>query len=144
MTAKEYLGQYLKIKKRIKKLKGELRELRDLCDQITVDPTTEKVQTSGSKDRLGDVVAKIIDKENELLDQVEEAADVMDDIERSIDMLEDPDEQLMLQMRYVEGMSWNDIISSIPLSDRTAFTKHKSAMDRIEKIINIEISTEIT
>lgn len=141
MTAREYLGQYLIARKRITKLQGELRSLRDLCDQVTVDPTSEKVQSSGNKDRLGNVIAKIVDKEAEINEQVGVAFDLMNEIEECIDMLEDPDEQLVLQMKYIECKSWEEVINSLAWSERSMFRKYREAMDKMDLIVkNIDIS----
>ena len=132
MTAKEYLMQYRNIKAEIEKLRSQLRELRDLCDQTTVDPSAEKVQSSGSKDRLGDIVAQIADKESEINEKIQQAMQKMDEIEKSIDLLKDPDERLIVHMRYIQGLKWPRIFEEMPWSEDAIFMKHRKALHRLE------------
>ena len=136
MTAKEYLNQYLGIKAEIKRLKAQLQELRDLCDQTTVDPSAEKVQSSGSKDRLGDIVSQMADKEAEIQVKIEQAFRKMEEIEETIELLADPDEKLIIQMRYIKGMKWSQIIDEIPWAEDTVFLKHRKALRQLATLCN--------
>ena len=117
---REFLWGYQRSRARLRRLQDELCELRSLCESVTVDPTKEKVQSSGNKDKIGEVVARIVDKETEMLEQVEEVVDAMNSVESMLEKLDDPDEQMVLQMVYIERKGWSRIAKELSMSERTA------------------------
>ena len=115
-----FLRGYQRARARIVFLQTELGELQDLCERITVDPTKEKIQSSGSKDRLGDTVARIADKETEIMSEVAHAFDTLNEIESALSKIDDPEEQLVLQIRYIEGRDWEYTARKMNVNKRTA------------------------
>lgn len=115
-----FLTKYQKTRRRIAVLQSELYQIRDLTEQITVDPTREKIQSSGSKDRLGDTVAKMVDKEVEIMAEITLAFGALNAIEDAINHIEDPDEQYVLQLRYIEGLDWQETAKKMNVHERTA------------------------
>lgn len=85
MTTKQYLNQIRRFDILIENKASEIEQLRAMATSITVATDSERVQTSGDKDRVGRTVAKIIDKEselNELIDMYYDAKDlILDQLE---------------------------------------------------------------
>ena len=131
MTAKELLCQYQDKLKEIHRLHDHLRELRDLAENTTVDPTREKIQTSGSKDRLGDITARIADISCEILDNISECIDAMQTAEEAIMQLDNEDERIILQERYIEGLPWNEIEKRHYYSRAWLMDVHSRALKKI-------------
>ena len=126
------ITSYLKTRQKIKRKRAQLQEIADLCTNITVDMSEDRVQTSGDKDRLGSLIAKKVDIETELMGEISEALDDMKEIEDAINGLEDPDEQTVLQERFIEGKKWDDIADDICYSRMTAIRIKNRAISKID------------
>ena len=125
------LQGYLEARKKIRLKLGQLEEIDNLCTHITSDPTQERVQTSSAKDRLGALVAKKADLEAEIMQGIIDALDTMNEIEEAINALEDPDEQIVLQERYIENKGWDEISEDVGMSRRTAIRIKNKAISKI-------------
>ena len=49
--------------------------------------------------------------------------------------LKDPVSQLLLQMRYFEGKTWEDVAFDLGYNNRTVFKIHGRALKEVEKIL---------
>ncbi|MBQ8665360.1 MAG: DUF1492 domain-containing protein [Lachnospiraceae bacterium] len=136
MTAKEYLRQYIKAKQKAEMIERQLAEIDDLIGNMTVDPTIERVQSSRDPDQIGKLVAKQADLLADLMDAKAKALDVMQEVCLTINKLKEPDDQLLLQARYIECRSWKQIIDKLHYNRRWVFRMHRRALIKIEKIIN--------
>lgn len=112
--------EYLHARKNIDRKRDEIAEIEALCESVTQDPSQERVQSSGTKDRLGMLVTKKIALEDELIVEIINALDVMMDIEEEIGKLEDPDEQIVMHDRFIRGKSWDEIGVDIGATGKTA------------------------
>ena len=141
MTGKEYLLQYWRARVGIRRLESQEESVRDLLGNVTVDPTSEHVQTSRDPDQIGKLVAKLSDIHEELNNEKLKAIDLMQEIYRTIGKLKDPDEQLILQMRYIKMLSWIKVEEEMKKVQRYycldwMMRKHRHALKEIERITN--------
>lgn len=134
MDASKYLRRYRRLIVEVEHNRIKMQRLRGLCEQITVDMTREKVQSSGSKDKLGETVARLADLEAETLDKVNEALDAMNDIEELINQLDDTDQAEILQMMYIEGYNALRVANVLGCSPATVYRKRDKALRNIEKL----------
>lgn len=134
MDASKYLRRYRRLIVEVEHNRIKMQRLRGLCEQITVDMTREKVQSSGSKDKLGETVARLADLETETLDKVNEALDAMNDIEGLINQLDDTDQAEILQMMYIEGYNALRVANVLGCSPATVYRKREKALRNIEKL----------
>lgn len=65
MTAKEYLSQIRRVDDIIRALFHEIENAKQLAASITIAFGDDRVQTSGNKDRLGNIMSKVADLEIE-------------------------------------------------------------------------------
>ena len=72
MNAKQFLRQAYKLNELIESDKEELENLRSLSESISGDMTQERVQTSTSSDKIVNIIARIVDLENEIHDEIEQ------------------------------------------------------------------------
>ena len=66
MTPEEYLSQIKRMDVAINNKLVELEQLNTLLTRVNAGLSPDKVQTSGSGDRFGELMAKFIDTENEI------------------------------------------------------------------------------
>jgi DNA-directed RNA polymerase specialized sigma subunit len=136
INAKEYLQQIINDDKRIQNKCVEVYQLRCLATSVTAPMGTEPVQTSGASDKVGNIVAKIVDLENEINDMIDRF--IEDKIER-IKVIEQVDDQLqytILHKHYVQGKSFTEIAEEECYSDVWISKNHARAIEKVQKIIN--------
>ena len=141
MTGKEYMLQYWKAKVSIRRLESQKTSIKDLLGNVTVDPSSEHVQTSRDPDQIGKLVAKLADIEDKLNEEKLHALDLMNEIYSAINKVKDPDEQLILQMRYIKMLSWSNVEKEMQKVQRYysmewMMKHHHHALKEIESITN--------
>lgn len=144
MTGKEYMLQYWQAKVMVRRLESQQASIRDLLGNVTVDPSSEHVQTSRDPDQIGKLVAKLADIQDKLNEEKLRAIDLMDEIYGVINKLGDPDEQLILQMRYIKMLPWSKVDKEMQKSQRYysmewMMKHHHHALKEIERITNCTV-----
>ena len=139
MTGKEYLMQYWQANVEVRRLESQEESIKDLLGNVTVDPTSEHVQTSRDPDQIGRLVAKLSDIQAELEEERVKAIDLMQEIYKAIGRLRDPDEQLLLQARYIRMQPWSRVEKEMQKSQRYysrdwMMKHHRHALKEIEKL----------
>lgn len=102
MTTKQYLNQIKRFDVLIENKASEIEQLRSMATSITVATDGDRVQTSGDKDRVGRAVAKILDKEDELNELIDQYYDSKELILNQLETLETNYYQLLFY-KYVNG-----------------------------------------
>jgi len=141
MTGKEYMLQYWQAKVIVGRLESQQASIRDLLGNVTVDPSSEHVQTSRDPDQIGKLVAMLADIQDKLNEEKLRAIDLMDEIYGVINKLGDPDEQLILQMRYIKMLPWSKVEKELEKVQRYycldwVMRKHRHALKEIERLTN--------
>ena len=141
MTGKDYMLQYWQARVTVRRLESQQASIRDLLGNVTVDPSSEHVQTSRDPDQIGKLVAKLADIQDKLNEEKLRAIDLMDEIYGAINKLGDPDEQLILQMRYIKMLPWSKVEKELEKVQRYycldwMMRKHRHALKEIERLTN--------
>ena len=138
MTTKIYLGQIERLDRMIQNKLSEIYQLKAMACGVSVSNDGERVQTSGSKDSLGNVVAKILDLEKGTDLLVYQFSDQRTQIIEQLDSLENPDYYPVLSMRYVSRNSFEEISKQTNWSIRKVFSLHGKALLEFEKLYGNE------
>lgn len=133
MDTKQYLSQIKRLDRNIQNKLSELYNLKMMASSISVSNEGERVQTSGNKDQLGAVVAKIVDMEKEVDKMVDLFVDTRSEIISQIDSMDDLDSYDILSMRYVAGKTFHEISEKTGWSIRKVFSLHGKALLEFEK-----------
>ncbi len=141
MTGKEYLWQYREANAELKRIESEISSIDDLLGSVTVDPTSEKVQSSHDPDQIGKLIARKSDMLDELNRKKAETLELLKEISDVIAELSDPDEKLLVQLRYVKMLSWKNVEREMRkagryYSEEWMMKHHKRAMGEIEELTN--------
>lgn len=124
MTKKQ-LQEYYWLQKNIKKLEEKLLELETESKRITVRYTIGS--KSQSSDKLGEIVAKIVDVQEKINDLTVKAYEQAMAIEKAILALPSRERYLM-RLRYIECMSWTEIMEEMNYSWRQIHRIHAEAL----------------
>ena len=137
MKAKKYLEQRFYIKAKIKANKDELERLRELAESMpSSDWSREGGNITGfAADRIGNAVAKIVDLESAINDEIAGFVDLEHDIRKRITALNDDPLRLVLQKRYINFQTWEQIAEDLNFSFQWIHILHKRALNEVERTL---------
>ena len=106
MTALDYLGRPEALRREIAREKDRIDSLRELCTRVSARLRKVTVRSSPDPARMQDLIARIADGEQELRRLEEDLRQALADTALYISSL--PDERMIrvLELRYLEGLSW--------------------------------------
>ncbi len=139
IDAKKYLEEIAKDDAVIKNKLAEIDQLKSLATSISAATSDTPVQSSGGNDRIGKIVADIVDKENELQKLVDELIYKRNERIKVIEQLEDRLQYNILHKRYLQLMEFEDIADKEHYSKQWIYKMHKQALDNIQIILNSRV-----
>jgi len=117
MTEKE-LMQLKFLKLEIAIMREELEQLKSLRDYEAL--RIDGMPKSGThSDRVANIAAAILDLEAKLYTHVEELLEKWDRCEQYIHSINDEDLRLMLRLRFIDGLVWEEVSEQMFLSETT-------------------------
>ena len=133
MTAKEYLSQVYKLDHKIYLMKLEVEEYHRLASSIPgQDFTRERVQTTRNLDApFTKWIYKAIEKEEQIKKKMEELIKVKTEVMSVIDNIDNVNLRVVLKLRYIDSLSWNEIAEKIYASDKTVRRWHNQALELV-------------
>ena len=138
MTTKQYLSQIGRYERMIDDKLTELYRLRQIASSISISVSDDKIMSSGSQDKMGDAVAKIVDLEKSVGDTITKYTETRQKIIMQIDNMPDINVYSVLFNRYVANKSFEKIADSIGYSVRQTIRIHGIALQEFEKIYGSE------
>lgn len=130
IATKNYLMRAYRVDQRIENKMEQIANLHDLATKATVTYSDmPKSKRYGS--RIEDAVIKIIELENEINKDVLELVAIKAQIMDSIKAVQDPELQLLLELRYLNYVSWEQIALKLNFSIDNVFKLHKKALDAV-------------
>lgn len=135
MTAKEYLRQIAALDA---KINGRLKQLENLKHLAAVtrspsDISPDKVQTSVEGDRMAAIIAEWVDIEREIDDDVDKLVRTKHRIIGEIHQLVDARYIQILELRYVEMMTFEQIADEMGIVLRHVYRLHGGALEAFRK-----------
>ena len=131
MNAKQYLKQAYRLNDLINSDLKELSNLRSLSTSISSDMSQERVQSTKQPDKIGGIVAKIVDLENEINAEIDQFVDLKKEIRDAVNTLSNRNEQLVLRLRYIEFLTWEQVAERMTYSLKQVFRIHGEAVKNI-------------
>jgi len=137
MTAKEYLNQAYKLDLRIDTKIKQLDNLKDLAVKCTAALSGIPHNPSRSKTRMADTIEKIVDLQNEINTDIDRLIDLKREIVQVIKSVPDPEQQTILEKRYLCYLSWEQIAVDMNYSIQHIFRLHDKALENIKMRVNV-------
>ena len=132
MQVKEYLELVTVHKNIIRNLENSIKDLNDMLYSLGGSNYNTKVQTSRTNDKMGELVAKIDDRQRELQKELDKYIDFRTKVENEINALEDSTGSRVLYNRYIRSMMWEDIANDMIYSIKTVHLYHNKALKEFE------------
>ena len=134
MTAdevKERLRAYRRACKECRKLS---RKIRDKRESMTQPRAVRTDALPGGKGNTLEAAIEKIDTLERRLDAAQSEKDkALADVRAMIALVEDPDGRYILILRYINGVSFDDIPEQMYISDRSMWRRYNRAIDEIIK-----------
>ena len=131
MTAKEYLNQAYWLDRRIDSKLEQLSALKDMATKTTSIMSDDVVRHTRNVHSMEDVIAKIIDMQNEINADIDRLVDLKSDIMHTIKEVRNPEYQTLLELRYLCFRDWPDIADSMHCSESNVFKVHSRALQAV-------------
>lgn len=133
--AKAYLRKIELLDAHINNKLNDLATLRTMVTKITATISPVAVSGSGSQDKLGDAVAKIVDLQTDINDQIDKYVELKREISAILEKMDDPDQVKVLHKRYFEYKPWERIACEMNYSFRNVCYIHGKALQSVEAIL---------
>lgn len=135
MKAKDYLKQIEKLDTLIQNKLAEKARWKDIALGITTSTEGERVQSSGSQQKMADAINRCIDIEREIDSFVDSMVDLKKEIIQTIEQL-NPTEYDVLHKRYIQNMTFDEVAEAKRKSKSWATTVHGRALQSVQRILD--------
>lgn len=136
MDAKNYLRQVEKLDVRIQNKLIERKQWEDIALGITASVGGERVQSSGSQQKMADAVIKCVDMEDEINALVDNLIDIKKDVIATIEKLDNPTEYDILHKRYIQFIPLQEIADIYGREYTTITTTHGRALKNVQVLLD--------
>ena len=130
MTKNE-LYKVRKIGIEIKAKRLEAAFLRDLAGRATATMTAVKVSGTRERSRVEDAVVKLVDIEDEIALRIEALTGERQRAAREIEKLKSQNERVIMQLRYLACMKWEEIAEEMGYGVQHIFKLHGEALEKL-------------
>ena len=128
---KEYLSQAFHIDKRIQSKIEQVSALNRLATKATATYSDMPGSSTRNVHKMEDVLLRIIDLEAEINEDVIRLVDTKKDIIHRIKSVESAEYQTLLELRYLNYMTWEQIAVEMNYELRWLYRIHGKALDAI-------------
>ncbi len=135
MDAKEYLSRAFILNRRIKAKERQLKSLKLQVPYSGPLYGDVKVDTNMRRSAVEYSAIRQVSLSDEIEEDKKELAKVMKSTSSVIKKLNDTEMEIILEMRYLMFLSWDEIISRLSYSERYIFLLHSRALKRIKAYI---------
>lgn len=135
MNTKEYLSQAIWLDQMIDSKLEQLTTLKSLAMKVTSSFTKEKICGGNiEKSMMESTIVKVMDLENEINADIDRLIDLKKKIQDTINKMEDLNQQLLLELRYLNRKGWDEIALTMGYDPRTVYRIHGKALKTFEKM----------
>ena len=132
MTSKEELQLLRQHKAVIDRIAAERAELEDVLYKCT--SRSDGMPKSGGGDRMGSLVARVADLQDDLAAELDRYLRVRDMITAKIGCLKDERYRDVLVYRYIVGLDWESVAKAMHYDKRHVYKIHGWALQAYEKV----------
>lgn len=134
MTPKEYLLQYRDAVRRATAAQDHLDELRAMAERVTPNYGGSGGGTHQTGDKLGAVVARLVDAESRVNDELRRLVETEREVNDTIQNVRDGTLRALLYERYINDKTWEQIAVSLNYTYRRVTQLHGKALNAVGQI----------
>ena len=130
---KEELTEIIIADKKLRAKKETAAALYELATSVPgIDTTTLKVQTSSRSEN--EIINKYLDLERELKKDIAAVLEKKETVYKKLQVLDGLEKDIM-QLRYIGGLSWDEIADKVNISSRHVYRIHDKALEKLKHVI---------
>ena len=129
MSTKDYLSQAYRIDQRINSKLAQVMSLRDLLGKATGTLSGAPKAATPNPHTMEDTIAKMVDLENEINEDIDALVDLKAEIMRRIKCVENTEYQTILELRYLCFKRWEEIAVEMNFSLQHLYRLHEKAVN---------------
>lgn len=131
---KDYLGQAYRENELIHAKENQILYLHDLSEKTTALHFNESgIRNQSNDNKKENIICKIVDLEDELLDDIKNIVDSSEEIMHIIKNVQNPDYRLLLQYRYLNFKTWAEIADEMHFTTQWINVLHHRALQELDK-----------
>ena len=134
MEVKEFLSQPKRLDLQVRNKLIEKQQWRDLALGITANMEGERVQSSGSQQKMQDAIIKCVDCEAEIDRLVDLLIDKKKEVVQTIEQVESPIEYDVLHRIYIQYQTLQEVADHYGKEYGWATTTHGRALKSVQEI----------
>ena len=134
MNIKEYLSQAKYLDAQIDSKVQQLTRLRSLATKCTSTITGMPHSQSADTSSMENSITKLIDLENEINDEIDKLVNLKEEIMKVIKCVDKLEHRLVLEKRYIDFKSWDQIANEMFFTRRYVHKLHVRALEQAKKI----------
>ena len=135
LKAQEYLKQYKKQQSIIANCFAEAAHWKDIALCITGNTEGERVQSSGSKQRMADAIDEYTDIKAGIKKEIADAVEIQREIKKTIKELKEAEYDVLHKV-YIQGMEFKEVALSKNKSVSWATSVHGNALSSLQQILD--------
>lgn len=135
MTPKKFLQQAFYLDQRINSKIEQIDTLNSLARKATSTLSDMPKAPGRNTSRLEDIIVKIVMLQEEINNDIDSLVDIKIRITEMINDMEDKEQQMVLEKRYLNFLSFEKIAVDLNFSIQHVFRIHKQALSEIEPVI---------
>lgn len=132
--AKQALQEYRQLEKRVQEKTERLAALMASATRTTASLDGERVSGTGERSRLEAAVITKVDLEQQLDKSIDEKNARLHAIQNAIDAMKDEREARLLELRYIDGRSWVNVMMRMEIGETWSRVIHESALAHFAEI----------
>lgn len=133
MNIKYRLQNYSRLVQEIDQLSDQVFSLRQNMYSLKSSSDMSIIPaSSGNHDKIGDIVAKMADLENQYLHKIDKLVEEKVKLERLIEVLE-PVERLLIRTKYIECKTFEEVAVLIGYTWRHTIRLHGKILNKLNK-----------
>lgn len=135
LKAQEYLKQYEKQQSIIANSWAEVARWEDIALSVTGNMEGERVQSSGSKQKMADAVIEYSDIKSDIKHEIAEAEEILCEIRKTIQQLKEPEYDVLHKV-YILGMEFKEVAAAKGKSVSWATSMHGNGLKSLQQILD--------
>ena len=136
IDAKSYLRQVELLDAKIENKLIEQQQWRDIALGVTASIGGERVQSSGSQQKMANAINKCVDMETEINGLIDELVHTKKKVIETIEKLNNPTEYKILHMRYIQYIGLTGISEKLNRDYTWVTTTHGRALKNVQNMLN--------
>ena len=137
-TVRKAIEESLWLEMDIRSKTEQMLSLKEAAGRITSAMAERENSRPRRPDTMEKAVVSMVDLENEISGEICRLMDVQKQMMSCFNRLKQPENRTVLQLRYLNRKSWQEIADLMDCSRQTIYRRHRMAMKELKQLMPME------